>query len=156
MPFLPQRNLSFPAFCILRVTHCLNMLAYWSLFSGNFPWGSDHSEEPHNHREGQTNTQKFVQSRFLFRKDPVSLGLSGNFLENEGTHPECEPGYQILVAKFTFFSQWTLKKGGLATAWESILHLILVKRPRSDLRIHPVAVFLLLTALALLHPFLFL
>ena len=46
----------------------------------------------------------------------MSLGLPGNFLENAGTHPECELGYQTLVAKFTFFSQWALKWGGLATA----------------------------------------
>ena len=119
MPFLPQRNLSFPAFCILRVMHCLNTLACWSLFSGNFPWGFDHREAPHNHREGQTNTQKFVQSCFLFRRDPVSLGLSGNFLENVGTHPECEPGYQTLVAKFTFYSRLAPQRCGLTTAWKS-------------------------------------
>ena len=36
------------------------------------------------------------------------LGLSGNFLDTTGTHPECEPAYRTLLVKFAFFS-WQSK-----------------------------------------------
>ena len=37
MPFLPRQNVSFPAFCVLRVTDCLKRLAWRSFFRTNFP-----------------------------------------------------------------------------------------------------------------------
>ena len=47
-----------------------------------------------------------VSSIFLCRKDPVILGLSGKFLDTSGTHTECEPEYQILLAKVAFSLFW--------------------------------------------------
>ena len=92
MPFIHWRNIAFPAFCVLRVTHCLKMLAWRSFFSNNFPWLCHHREGTHTHREKQTNIQTSVPSSFLCRRDPVILGLSGKFLGTSGTQTECEPG----------------------------------------------------------------
>ena len=68
----------------------------------------------------------------------MSLGLSGIFLDPVGTHPVCQPGYWALGAKLTFFS-WGggVPKCGVA---------------KNCLKIHPIAVFFILTELALLHP----
>ena len=94
---------------------------------------------PHTHREMQTNIQMSFLSHFLCRSNRVSLGLSGKLLDPAGTHPEYEPGYRILVAKFPFFSWWALK-------WGSLVFL----------KVLPIAVFLLLTAIVLIHPKVFL
>lgn len=72
-------------------------------------------KETYTHRERQTNIQTSVPSCFLCERDPVSLGLSGKFLDSAGTRPECEPGYWALVAKFPFFLVGP-KAAGLATA----------------------------------------
>ena len=74
-------------------------------------------------------------SHFLCRRDSVNIGLSGNFLETVGTHHQCQHGYWIWVLKFAFFLV------GPKVVW-----------PSNCLKIHPVAIFLLLTALASLHP----
>ena len=116
---LPWRNIAFPAFCVLRVTHCLKTLARKSFFSSNFIWQCDCREGPRSHRERQTNIQTSLPSRFLCRGDPKSLGLPGKFLDTAGTHPDCEPGYRTLGAKFTFYSQLALEWCGLTTAWKS-------------------------------------
>ena len=65
----------------------------------------------------------------------MNVGLSGNFLETAGTHHECHHGHWTLVLKFLFFSV-----GPKAV------------QPSNCLKINPIAIFLLLTALALLHP----
>ena len=95
MPFFHWRNIAFPAFCFLRVTHCLKMFAWKSFFSNNFPWLCYHREGPHTHKEKQTNIQTSVPSSFLCRRDPMILVLSGKFLDTAGTHTECEPGYWV-------------------------------------------------------------
>ena len=91
MPFTHWRNIAFPAFCFLRVTQCLKM------FGNNFPWLCHHREEPHTHKEKQTNIQTSVPSSFLCRRDPMILVLSEKFLDIARTHTvnvdtECEPG----------------------------------------------------------------
>ena len=65
----------------------------------------------------------------------MNVGLSGNFLETAGTHHECHHGHWTLVLKFLFFSVGPK-----------------VVQPSNCLKINPIAIFLLLTALALLHP----
>ena len=120
MPFLPWRKIAFPTFWVLRDTHYSKVLAWRSFFSCNMLWGCDHREGPQTHTERQTNIQKSVPSRILSRRVLVSLGPYGKFLDPAGTHPECEPRYWTLVAKFGFFSWWALKWCGLATAWKSI------------------------------------
>ena len=65
----------------------------------------------------------------------MNVGLSGNFLETAGTHHECHYGYWTLVLKFSFFSVGPKPV-----------------QPSNCLKINPIAIFLLLTALALLHP----
>ena len=65
----------------------------------------------------------------------MSLGLSGVILHPTVTHYVCEPGYWTYGAKFTFFSL------GALTVW-----------PSNCLKIHLIAVFLLLNMLDLLHP----
>ena len=50
-----------------------------------------------------------------------------------GTHPECDPGSRTLVAKCTFSSRWALKVCNC-------------------LKIHPIALFSLLTVLGLVYP----
>ena len=37
LPFINQRNIGFPAFCLLSETHCLEILAWRSFLSNNFP-----------------------------------------------------------------------------------------------------------------------
>ena len=37
--FLPQRKIAFPAFCVLRVTHCLNTLPWRSFLVTIYPDG---------------------------------------------------------------------------------------------------------------------
>ena len=118
MPMLPWKNIAFPAFCVLRVTHCLKTLAWKSFFSSNFIWRCDRREGPQSHRERQTNIQTSLPSHFLCSGDPESLGLSGKFLDTAGTHPECEPGHQTLVAKFALYSQLALQRCGPTTAWK--------------------------------------
>ena len=73
MPFLPRRKIAFASFSVLRVTHYLNALAWRSFFSHNFQSECDHGEDPHTHRERQANIQMSVPSRFLLRRNPVSL-----------------------------------------------------------------------------------
>ena len=36
-PFLPQRKIAFPTFCVLKDSHCLKAFVWRSLFSHNFP-----------------------------------------------------------------------------------------------------------------------
>ena len=126
MPFVHQRSITFPAFCVLRVTHCLKMLACRSFFSNNFPWLCHHREGTHTQREKQTNIQMSVPSSFLCRRDPVILGLSGKFLDTAGTETECEPGSWTLLAKLHFLSV------DPKMMW-----------PSNFLKIYPIALFLL-------------
>ena len=65
----------------------------------------------------------------------MSLGLSGKFVDMAGTHPECEPGSRTSVAKFSFLSV------GPKTV-----------QPSNCLKIQPIAIFLLLTVIVLVHP----
>ena len=37
-PFLPQRKIAFPTFCVLKDSQCLKAFVWRSLFSHNFPW----------------------------------------------------------------------------------------------------------------------
>ena len=94
MPFTHWRNIAFPAFCVLRVIHCLKTLAWKSFFSSNFIWRCDCREGLQSHRERQTSIQTSLPSHFLCSRDLENIGLSGKFLDTVGTHPECEPGYQ--------------------------------------------------------------
>ena len=94
MPFFHWRNIAFPAFCVLRVIHCLKTLAWKSFFSSNFIWRCDCREGLQSHRERQTSIQTSLPSHFLCSRDLENIGLSGKFLDTVGTHPECEPGYQ--------------------------------------------------------------
>ena len=123
-PFLPQNNTATPAFSVWRVMHCLKALAWRSIFIHNFPWVCDWREGPHTHRERQTSIQMCVPSRFLSSTDLGRLGLFAKILDPMGTHPECQPGYQTFVAKFTFFPQGTLKWCGLVTSGKSTLFLL--------------------------------
>lgn len=66
----------------------------------------------------------------------MSVSLSGKFLDPLGTHPVCEPGYQNEGAQFIFLSV------GLKAMW-----------PNNSLKIHPIALFMILRELDLLHPF---
>ena len=38
-PFLPWRNIAFPEFCVLRITHCLNTLPWRSFLVTIYPDG---------------------------------------------------------------------------------------------------------------------
>ena len=62
------------------------------------------------------------------------LSPSGKFLDTAGTHTECEPGYQTLLAKSAF------------SLGPKTVQL------RSCLKIHPITVFLLMIAIALVKP----
>ena len=88
------------------------------------------------HRERKLTYKPSVLSCFLSRSDPLRLVLSGKFIDTAGRHPESEHGYQNFGAKIVFFS-WLIK----------------MLRPSNCLKIHPIAVFLLLTMIALVHPF---
>ena len=134
IPFLPQMKIAFPTFCVLRVSQCLKALAWRSFLSRSFPWDWDLRESPYTHRERKTNIQMSVPSWFLCRRGLVRLGLYGKFLEPVGTHPECEPGYRTFRnGKIPIFLFMDAKEGRFSNC----------------LKIHPFAVFLLLTALAL-------
>lgn len=65
----------------------------------------------------------------------MNLCLSRTFLDPGGANPECEPGFCTLVSIFIFHSMGPKVVG-----------------PSHWLKIHPNAVFLLWTALALLYP----
>ena len=120
MPFIPLRNIGFPAFCVLRVTHSLKTLTCRSFFSSNFLWRCEGREGSHTHRERQNNINTSVPSHYFCRRDPLTLGLSGKFVDTAGTRHECELGYMNLVAKFTFLSQLVLKWCSIATTWKYI------------------------------------
>lgn len=104
MPFLPQKKIAFPELCVLRVSHFFKVLA-WSPSSRHNSPEADSRERHHTHRERQSIIPTSVPSQSLCRRDPVSVGLSGNFLESMGSHHESPPGYRILMAKFAFLSQ---------------------------------------------------
>ena len=106
------KNIAFPAFCLLRITHCLKMLA-WRYFSVTISPDCVTIGKVPTLTGKKTNIQTSVPNITFFffffcRRDPVILGLSGNFLDTTGTHPECEPAYRTLVVKFAFFS-WQSK-----------------------------------------------
>ena len=87
MPFLLPRKIVLPGSCILRVMHSWKALAWRSFFSGNGPWGPAPREGSHTPRECQSKLQTSVLSRFLCRRELVSLGLSGMFLDLVGKTP---------------------------------------------------------------------
>ena len=130
MSSLRQRVIAFPAFCVLRITSCLKTLACRSSYRSNFPWWCTCREGPHTHRERQTNIQASIPSCFLcseMQRTKVCL-----------THSWILWGHRILGlgGKIRIF----LSRGPNAV------------QPSNCLKIHPVAVFFLLTELALLHP----
>ena len=131
MPSFPWRKISFPTLCVLRVTQYLKVISWSSFFSCNFPWGCERREMTHTHSKRQTNIQTSVPSCFLHRRDPVNLGMSGKFLD---------PWVWTCIMDF----------GG------NIYIFLLVgpkaMRPSNCLKIHPIAVLLLLSVLTLLHP----
>ena len=115
----------FPTILCVKSHSLLQNACLESFCHSNFPWQCNHMEGPHTHRERQTNIQTPVSSHSLWRREPVSLGQSGKFQDTAGSHPECEPGHQRLMEKFTFFSKLALKWHGLATAWKPIQLLFL-------------------------------
>lgn len=119
MPFLHWRNITFPMYCVLRVTHCLKTFAWSSFFSRNFPWDCDSREAPTITRQASKhpNACSITFSLLERSSEPRSIWKS---LDPVGSHPECEPEYRT---KFTFFSQLALKWFGIATAWISIQYL---------------------------------
>ena len=120
---------------MLSDTHHLKVLACTFLFTHNFPCTWDRREGPHTNRERQTKMKTSVPSHFLCRRDPVSLGLSGKFLDTAGTQTECELGME-LGGKIPIF----------------LLVGLIAGRPSNCLKIHPIALFSLLTVLGLVHP----
>ena len=72
---------------ILRVTHGWKALAWRSFSSGNGSWGPAPREGSHTPREHQSKLQTSVPSHFLCRRELVSLGLSGTFLDLVGKTP---------------------------------------------------------------------
>ena len=139
LPFLAPRKIASRAACGLRVTHGWKALAWRSFVSGNSPWALVPREEgSHTHRESQSDIQTSVPSRFLYRRDRVRLGLSGTFLDPMGTlcvKLDTGPGGKIRIFLL----------GSPNEVW-----------PSTCLKIHPIALFFLLTELALLSPFGFL
>ena len=94
------------------------------------------SGQTYTHREKQTNIQMFVPSGFLCRRNPVILGLSGKCLDTAQTHTECEAGSWTLLAKNQHFLSVGPK----------------MVQNSNCLKIHPIAVFLLVTAISLVRP----
>ena len=120
MPFIHRRSINFPVFCVLRVTHCLKILAWRSFFSNNFPWLCYHMEGTHTQREKQTSIQTYVPSSFFCRRDPVICLSVWKILGY------CRDTYWVwtcildLVGKISIYFQLVVKPCGLATSLKSI------------------------------------
>ena len=99
--FLSSKEDSYPCIlCAESHKHSLEVLAWISFFSRNFSWGFDRREDPTLTGEGKPTSKHLILPCFLCRRDPVNVGLSGNFLETAGTYHECQHGYWTLVLKF--------------------------------------------------------
>ena len=119
MPFCPRRNAVFLAFCVLRATRYLKMLAWSSFFSHNVPWGCDHREAP-TRTVGEPAFRHLFSHFFSVGEIQGSQGLSGKCLDPVGRHPEWDRAYCSLLAKFAFLSPWALKWCRLTSACKSV------------------------------------
>lgn len=131
---------SFPSILCAERNTLLEGLAWSSFFSPNFPWAWDYMEGPHTHRKRQTNIQTSVTSHFLCRRerssgprfDWIILGSCGNTL---------------------WVWTWIPNLGGKIPIFFSVGPKVV--RLNYCLKIHPIAVFSVMTALDLLQPFAF-
>ena len=129
-----MKESGFPSILCAERNTLLEGLAWSSFFSPNFPWGWDCREGPHTHRERQTNIQTSVPSHFFCRRDLASLG---------------QPGNSWILRGHTLSVTWIPDLGGKTCNFISVSPQTV--RPSNCLKMHSIAVFLLLTALALLH-----
>ena len=134
MPFLPRRKIAFSIFCVLRVTDCLETLVWRSFFKASSP-------EAVTVGRSYTLTGKVkASSKGLFHhvfsigeiSEPRSIW---SYLASYGYTPCVWTWLLDLWGKICIFLS-----GGPNTVW-----------PSNCLKIHPIAVFLLLNMLDLLH-----
>ena len=101
MPFLPWKKKAFLGSCMLRITHCLKVIFQWQV-----PWCRECWEGSVPICTGKIKTTSIsiglFHHVFFCRRDLVSLGLSGIFLDSAGS--PCDSNWiQGLGAKIHIF-----------------------------------------------------
>lgn len=141
MPLSPRSNTAFPAFCVLTVTHSLKTFAWRSFFNSYLPWLCAFREGLTFTENGKPTTIHLsVPSHFLCCRNPGSPGLCVKLLDSGGVTYWVWTRIPDLGGKIRKFPSVGPEKVQLSN-W---------------LKIHPIAVLLLLTVIALLHTFGFL
>ena len=92
------KETDFTALCFLKVTDCLEILAWRSFWSNKFPLPCVTMGNAPILTEKSKQMLQHPFHEVPCRRDPVILSLSGKFLDSAWTHAECEPGYWTLLA----------------------------------------------------------